>query len=249
MQGSLGRRPRPPQGVRDLADERQGARTVLITGAGRGLGRELAQQYAEHGWRVIACGRTFPEQGFKGSVEFQPLDVADVASILDLAARLAGRPLDVLVNNAAIRSQTSGLHSFAADEFLKVMRTNTLGPLLLARALRPNLVAGRMRIIANIGSRAGSMAEGLLDDDDDDYAYRCSKAALNMAGAQLAQDLRVDGITVLSLHPGWVKTDMGGEQAVLAVGDSAQGLRTIIDGAAIKDSGSFRTFDGTDIGW
>lgn len=232
-----------------MAGDGQGDRTVLITGAGRGLGRDLARQYAQDDWRVIACGRTCPAQGFEGRIEFQPLDVADPASILDLATRLAGRPLDVLVNNAAIRSEISGLHDFVPDEFLKVMRTNTLGPLLLARALRPNLVAGRMRIIANIGSRAGSMAEGLLDDYDDDYAYRCSKAALNMVCAQLAQDLRVDRITVLSLHPGWVKTDMGGDQAVLAVEDSAQGLRMLIQDATPGDSGSFRAFDGMRIRW
>jgi NAD(P)-dependent dehydrogenase (short-subunit alcohol dehydrogenase family) len=230
------------------ADER-GDRTVLITGAGRGLGRDLARQYAQGGWHVIACGRTRPAQGFEDGIEFQPLDVADAASISDLAARLAGRPLDVLVNNAAIRSDIGGLHSFSPDEFLKVMRTNTLGPLLLARALRPNLVAGRTRVIANIGSRAGSMAEGLVNDYDDDYAYRCSKAALNMVCAQLAQDLRVDGIAVLSLHPGWVKTDMGGDQADLTVEDSARGLRTVIDSATPGDSGSFQTFDGIPIGW
>ena len=222
---------------------------MLITGAGRGLGRDLARQYAHDDWHVIACGRTRPVQGFEDGIEFQPLDVADPASISDLAVSLAGRPLDVLVNNAAIRSKTSGLHDFAPDEFLQVMRTNTLGPLLLARALRPNLVAGRIRIIANIGSRAGSMAEGLLDDYDDDYAYRCSKAALNMVCAQLAQDLRDDGIIVLSLHPGWVKTDMGGDQADLAVEDSARGLRRVIDSATPGESGSFQAFDGVPIGW
>lgn len=227
----------------------QGGRTVLITGAGRGLGRELARQYAQHGWHVIACGRTLPVQGFEDGIEFQPLDVADPASISDLAVRLAGRPLDVLVNNAAVRSDIPGLHGFAPDEFLKLMATNTLGPLLLARALQPNLVTGRMRTIANIGSRAGSLAEGLLDDYDDDYAYRCSKAALNMVCAQLAQDLRIDGIIVLSLHPGWVKTDMGGDQAMLAVEVSARGLRTVIDNATLGDSGSFQTFDGIHIGW
>lgn len=232
-----------------MAADGQGDRTVLITGAGRGLGRELARQYAQHGWHVIACGRTRPAQGFEDGTEFQPLDVADPASISDLAVRLAGRPLDVLVNNAAIRSDIPGLHSFAPDEFLKLMATNTLGPLLLARALRPNLVTGRMRTIANIGSRAGSMAEGLLDDYDDDYAYRCSKAALNMVCAQLARDLRIDGIMVLSLHPGWAKTDMGGDHAVLAVEDSARGLRTVIDSATPRDSGSFQTFDGIHIEW
>jgi NAD(P)-dependent dehydrogenase (short-subunit alcohol dehydrogenase family) len=223
--------------------------TVLVTGAGRGLGRELARQYAADGWQVIACGRSLPAGGFEPGIAFQPLDVADPASISALAARLAGRPLDVLVNNAAVRSHAAGLHRFAPDDFLDVLRINTLGPVLVARALLANLRLGRRPVVANIGSRAGSMAEGLLDDDDDDYAYRCSKAALNMATVQLARDLAPDGVTVLSLHPGWVKTDMGGEGAVLPVTESARALRAIIAAAEPGRSGAFLAFDGRAVGW
>ncbi len=223
--------------------------TVLVTGAGRGLGRELVRQYAAGGWRVIACGRAPPAGGFEPGVEFQPLDVADPASISALAARLAGRPLDVLVNNAAMRSPAAGLHRFAPDDFLDVLRVNTLGPVLVTRVLLANLRLGRDPVVANISSRAGSMAEGLLDDDDDDYAYRCSKAALNMATVQLARDLQSDGVTVLSLHPGWVKTDMGGPDAELAVEHSARGLRAIIDRAEMATSGAFRTFAGQTVQW
>ncbi|URK87158.1 SDR family NAD(P)-dependent oxidoreductase [Rhizobium sp. RCAM05350] len=110
-------------------------------------------------------------------------------------------------------------------------------------------MSGKRKIVANISSRAGSIAEGTLDDDDGDYAYRCSKAALNMATVKLAQDLRADGIAVLSLHPGWVKTDMGGDKAVVPVVDSAAGLRGIIDSATMADSGSFRAFDGRTVSW
>ena len=129
------------------------------------------------------------------------------------------------------------------------MRINALAPLLLVRALRANLLAGESRVIANISSRAGSLAEGTLDDDDGDYAYRCSKAALNMATVKLAQDLRRDGMTVMSLHPGWVKTDMGGDAAQVPVATSAAGLKAIIDRADMADTGSFRSYDGPRISW
>nr|WP_246671134.1 SDR family oxidoreductase [Mesorhizobium sp. 8] len=232
-----------------MAAEAEQPGTVLVTGAGRGLGRELVRQYAADGWQVIACGRSLPAGSFEPGVEFQPLDVADPESISALAARLAGRPLDVLVNNAAVRSPAAGLDAFQPDEFLDVLRVNTLGPVLVTRALLANLRLGRDPVVANIGSRAGSMAEGLLDDDDDDYAYRCSKAALNMATVQLARDLEPDGIGVLSLHPGWVKTDMGGEEAVLPAADSARALRAIIATATPALSGLFLAFDGRRVGW
>lgn len=222
--------------------------TVLITGATRGLGRALAQQYAAAGWRVIACGRSgLPP--VDGGILSETLDVADPASIADLTRRLEGVAIDVLINNAGIRGDTGGLQTLETGDFLEVMRINTLGPLLVTRALLPNLRSGNRKIIANISSRAGSIAEGTLDDDDGDYAYRCSKAALNMATVKLAQDLRAEDIAVLSLHPGWVKTDMGGEEAVIQVADSATGLRGIINKATLDDTGSFRAFDGRPISW
>lgn len=224
------------------------AKTVLITGASRGLGRELARQYAAAGWQVIACSRAGAPVADDG-IRPEALDVADPESIADLARRLDGVAVDVLINNAGIRGDTGGLQTLEPSDFLDVMRINTLGPLLVTRALLPNLLAGKRRIVANISSRAGSIAEGTLDDDDGDYAYRCSKAALNMATVKLAQDLRADGIAVLSLHPGWVKTDMGGDEAVIAAEDSAAGLRAIIDAATQADSGSFRAFDGRTVSW
>ncbi len=231
-----------------MADETSQPAPVLITGASRGLGREMAQQYAAAGWRVIACGRA-GTLSVGDNIVPETLDVADPVSIADLAHRLSGMAIDVLINNAGIRGDTGGLSTLQPEDFLDVMRINTLGPLLVTRALLPNLLSGKRKIIANISSRAGSIAEGTLDDDDGDYAYRCSKAALNMATVKLAQDLRADGITVLSLHPGWVKTDMGGDEAVVPVADSAAGLRRIIDGATVSDNGSFRAFDGRTVSW
>lgn len=216
--------------------------TVLITGAGRGLGAALAGLYATAGFRVIACTR-------QGSADAPPLDVADADSIAVLGQRLQGQPIDIAINNAAIRGDSGGLGSLSADDFLEVMRVNALAPLLIARALRPNLLAGGRKVLVNISSRAGSLAEGTLDDDDGDYAYRCSKAAMNMATVKLAQDFRRDGIAVISLHPGWVRTDMGGEEATVEVAESAAGLKALIDATTLTDSGSFRAYDGRAMAW
>jgi NAD(P)-dependent dehydrogenase (short-subunit alcohol dehydrogenase family) len=214
--------------------------TVLVTGAARGLGRALADLYASDGFRVIACQR-------QGAGE--PLDVSDAGSIAALGERLEGRPIDIVINNAAIRGDTGGLASLEAGGFLEVMRINALAPLLIARALRPNLLAGRRKVLVNISSRAGSLAEGTIDDEDGDYAYRCSKAALNMATVKLAQDFRRDGIAVISLHPGWVRTDMGGAQATIDVAQSAAGLKALIDATTIAETGSFRAYDGRTVAW
>ncbi|UDF30996.1 UNVERIFIED_ORG: SDR family oxidoreductase [Roseateles sp. XES5] len=214
--------------------------TVLVTGASRGLGRALAGLYAAAGCRVIACMR----QGGDA-----PLDVADPASIAALGKGLEGQPIDIVINNAAVRGDTGGLDTLDTDDFLAVMRINALAPLLLARALRPNLCAGGRKVLVNISSRAGSLAEGTLDDEDGDYAYRCSKAALNMATVKLAQDFRRDGIAVISLHPGWVRTDMGGEEAAVDVAESAAGLKALIDATTLAESGSFRAYDGRTVAW
>ncbi|GMB81096.1 SDR family oxidoreductase [Shinella zoogloeoides] len=216
--------------------------TVLITGASRGLGRTLAGLYAAAGMRIIACMR-------QASPAAEALDVADEGSIAALGERLCGQPVDIVINNAAIRGDTGGLDTLETGDFLEVMRINALAPLLLARALRPNLLAGRRKVLVNIGSRAGSLAEGTVDDEDGDYAYRCSKAALNMATVKLAQDFRRDGIAVISLHPGWVRTDMGGAEATIDVAESAAGLKALIDATTLAETGSFRAYDGRTVAW
>ncbi|WP_173520204.1 SDR family oxidoreductase [Ensifer sesbaniae] len=219
---------------------------MLITGTSRGLGAELARIYTADGWRVIACQRGPVPPDARDRLA---LDVTDPASIDALGRALQGVAIDVLINNAAVRGDIGGLATLDTKGFLDVMRVNALAPLLVTRALLANLRAGERRVVANISSRAGSLAEGTLDDDDGDYAYRCSKAALNMATVKLAQDLNSDGISVVSLHPGWVQTDMGGSEAVVSVAESAAGLKAIIDKTVLTDSGSFRAYEGRRVSW
>ncbi len=216
---------------------------VVVTGASRGLGFELVRQLALAGHEVVACCRSAPQAVSHGQVRQIALDVTDLASITQMAAALAGRSVDMLINNAAMRGATGGLSQIEPDDFAQVMATNVLGPLLVTRALLPNLRAGR-GVVVNISSRAGSMTEGR--DPDGDYAYRCSKAALNMATVTLADET---GLTVLSVHPGWIKTDMGGPEAELATGASATALLGWLASAGPADSGSFRTYDGIAVAW
>ncbi len=203
-------------------------RTAVVTGAGRGLGVALAQALRLDGYEVIAATRG------------AGLDLSRPETFAPFAATLGHRPLDLLVHNAAIRGDTGGLASLQVGDFEAVMRVNVLGPLLLTRALLANLRAGAGQVVM-ISSRAGSLAEGRSDEGD--YAYKCSKAALNMAGLKLADET---GLSVLALHPGWVQTDMGGPEADVPPEVSAQGLLAQIKTAP---SGSFRAWDGVDIGW
>ena len=221
--------------------------TVLITGGHRGLGAALASRFAADGFRVIAAGRR--ETSAIAGVEALPLDLGDEASIRAAALKLEGRPIDILVHNAAIRGATEGLDAVTTEDFIETMRVNALAPLLLTRALIPQIRAGRRKVIAMISSRAGSNSEGHVDNPDGDYAYRCSKAALNMATTKLAADLKPEGIAVPAFHPGWVRTDMGGDEADLTVEESAEGLKRLIETADLTETARFRTHDGRPVGW
>lgn len=220
--------------------------TVLIAGASRGLGLELARQLAAAGHQVIAANRGPARERIPG-VEHVPLDLASEDSIAELARRLADRAIDVLVNNGAIAGDEGGLATLRPEDFLAVIRTNTLGPLLMAKHFMSHLMRGQRRVIANISSRVGSISEGIIDEGN--YAYCISKTALNMASAKLAFHHAREGLCVLSLHPGWAQTDMGGADATLDVRTSATGLIRLITTATARDSGTFRNYDGQVIGW
>lgn len=224
--------------------------TVLITGANRGIGLELARQYAADGWNVIATCRD-PAQATAlaaiPGVEIHALAVDDPAAIAQLAAALAGRTLDLLINNAGVMGPDLPAQSrdgVDSEGWLQTLKVNSLAPLLLTLALRPALKAGAK--VATLSSQLGSIAE---NESGGMYAYRASKAAMNMINKSLSVDLRDDGIICLVLHPGWVQTDMGGAKAPVQVPDSVRGLRRVIEAATMADSGSFIAFDGRRLPW
>ncbi len=221
--------------------------TLLITGANRGIGLEFVRQYAADGWEVIATCRN-PQDATELcalNVEVHALDVSQFDQIVALGERLAGRPVDVLINNAGIHGGEQGFGAVDADAWSHVFRVNTMAPLKMAEALVEHVARGQRRVIASISSRMGS-----IDDSAGGvYAYRSSKAALNMVNKNLSLDLRDRGIICIVLHPGWVKTAMGGPSAIVSPQQSVGGMRRIIDGATPSHSGRFFSYDGQEVPW
>lgn len=222
--------------------------TVLITGANRGLGLEFARQYAADGADVIACCR-HPDSADSLNalgVKVLELDVADPASIAALAAALKETPVDILINNAGIWGpEHQGADDCDFDRTIAVFTVDSVGPWRVARALKANLVAGHDKKLVVITSKMGSIS----DSSGGSIAYRAAKAALNMIMHAVAKEWALDGITVGILHPGWVKTDMGGPGAPLDAVTSITGLRARIAALSPKTSGHFIDYAGKEIGW
>jgi len=222
--------------------------TILITGAGRGLGFELAKQYAADGWQVIGtvrddAGRKRLE---KLGAEAHSLDVSDFGRARELGKRLKGKALDILFCNAGIIGKRGmAIGSFDYESWEEVLRVNVLGAAAVAEALVDNVAASEQRTIAMMSSRLGSITEssGMT------LPYGTSKAALNLLAKGLASSLAGRGIKVVALSPGWVRTDMGGEGAALAPQTSVSGLRKVLGGLRTEDSGKFFSYDGSPIPW
>jgi NAD(P)-dependent dehydrogenase (short-subunit alcohol dehydrogenase family) len=222
--------------------------SVLITGANRGIGLELARQYSAAGWHVIGTARqpgTAAELRAVGAEVLQ-LDVTDQASVDRLARDLAGQPLDILINNAGIQSLMWTLDDIDIEAFKRTLDVNTLGPVRVTRALLPNLRSGELRKIVNVTTNLSSIAG---NTEGGFYGYRESKAALNMFTRSLAAELGTEGFICIVLHPGWVKTDMGGAQAPLNVRESVEGMRRVIEALSFADNGSFWTYAGEPMPW
>ena len=222
--------------------------TVLITGANRGLGLEFTRQYKAAGATVIAtCRNPATAQSLNTlGVEVLTLDVADSASIAALAATLQGTTIDILISNAGIWGpQRQSANDCPPEAMAEVFTVNTIAPLMIARALKPNLIAGQDKKLIVLTSKMGSIS----DSSGGVVAYRASKAALNIVMHGLAKDWARDGILVGVLHPGWVKTDMGGPGAPLNAIESVTGLRARIAELNPATSGRFIAFDGQEIGW
>lgn len=217
--------------------------TALVTGASRGIGLELCRQLKERGYEVIAvCRSASPELASLGVEIAEGVDVTDTAALDALAGRLHERRIDLLVNNAGVLKADT-LDTVDVGRIIRQFEVNALGPLLVTRALRGNLGPGAK--VAIISSRVGSLAD---NSSGEYYGYRMSKAAANMAGVNLAHDLRDRRAVVLLLHPGMVATSMTGGQGI-APDESVRGLIARIEEATLEDSGSFRHANGESLPW
>jgi NAD(P)-dependent dehydrogenase (short-subunit alcohol dehydrogenase family) len=230
--------------------------TVLITGANRGIGLEFCRQYAAQGWRVLACSR-YPEKSDELNklasqnpelLKVYALDVADHVEIDRLAQVLADDSIDMLINNAGIYpdSDKSGFGHTDYAEWIQAFRINTMAPLKMAETFAAQIARGRKKIIVTITSKMGSITD---NSGGGSYLYRSSKAAVNMVVKSLAIDLKPFGIIAVVFHPGWVKTDMGGPNAMISPEQSVSGIRKVIGGLVPADSGKFFGYDGQTIPW
>ncbi len=224
------------------------AQTCLVTGANRGIGLELARQLAARGDTVVGTARD-PEaavelRGLAARVE--ELDLANEKSIVGLARRLRDLPIDWLVHNAAIGVAGPAAAEVDPGEVETHLRVNALGPFRLTQALLPNLRAGAGRLVVAISSGLGSIAENTTGGW---VAYRASKAALHQLMRTFAAELARDGLVFVLLSPGWVRTDMGGQDAPLSPEQSVGAMLKVVDRLGPKDSGRFFNERGRRIPW
>ena len=221
--------------------------TVLITGAARGLGLDFVKQYAARGWKVHACARD-PDalNGIEGDIHAHTLEVTDYEAVTALAGTLQGEAIDVVINNAGVAGrEATVLGSIDPEVWRQTFEVNTLAPLMIAQAFIEHVARSEQRKMIALSSRLGSIALA----DSGRYAYRASKAALNMKWKGLSIDLAGKGVICVVLHPGWVQTDMGGAAATLTIEQSVPAMVNLIDGLKPSDSGRFLNYDGTEFPW
>ena len=225
--------------------------TALITGCDYGIGFEFARQYAADGWQVHAVCLDEDSQeklaGLSGDVRFHHLDVSDQAGLAALAEELRDAPIDLLINNAATFAPDGPgtLMLPDIDEYTRVMKINAVAPVYVANAFEAHVAASDRRLMVFIGTRSGSIGD---NGSGGHYAYRCSKAALNMAAKSLSVDFAEHGIVTAVLHPGSVATETrkGGQ---IPVEESVSGMRGVIDGLTKDLTGTFQRYDGGTIEW
>ena len=228
----------------------------LVTGANRGLGLAFVTQLLERGARVLACCRD--PAGAKvldalaaahgERLAIHALDVADPAAIdaLPLVAATHLQRIDLLVNNAGVLVSGERFGNVMAESLAESFAVNASAPLLITQALAPLLALGNKPRVLCITSQIGSIAQATSFRT---ISYAMSKAALNMAVKRLAAELGPRGIVVLAVHPGWVKTEMGGKSATLSPADSAHALLGLIEHATVRDAGKFLAYDGAELPW
>lgn len=230
--------------------------TIMITGSNRGLGLEFTRQYAKNGDHVIASCRSPNEASELSSlaaasgdmIRVIALDVCDMNAVQTLAGKLREETIDVLINNAGIYGENfdDGLDEVDPERWIEAFRVNTVAPLIVARAVLPHVTGSAAKKLVFISSKMGSIAD---DETGGSYIFRSTKAALNMAVKNLSIETREKAVVAVLLHPGWVRTDMGGPQAPLSASDSVSRMRKVIAGLSLMHSGKFLNNAGEKILW
>jgi NAD(P)-dependent dehydrogenase (short-subunit alcohol dehydrogenase family) len=227
---------------------------VVVTGANRGIGLELARQLLARGDHVEATVRRPDEatelRALGGPLRIHRVEVTDATSIAAFAAAIA-EPIDIVINGAGVyggkgQSIRQMSDDLASTDVLQTFDVNAVGPLRVSLALLPHVRRGTAKKLVHITSGMGSITDNTSGGY---YAYRMSKAALNMMSKSLAVDLRADGILSVVINPGWVQTDMGGANAPTPVAESVREILARIDETTLEDSGAFLNWKGNRYPW
>ena len=228
--------------------------TILVTGANRGIGLEFVKQYLKKGDSVIATYREEESSKElinlsqnKSNLKILKLDVASDASMESFCQHLGDQPIDIFINNAGVYGpRDSNFGKVDAESWLPVLRINTLAPLLLTQLIIENLRRGKAKKLLYVTSKMGS-----IDDNKGggSYVYRSSKTALNSVVKSISVDLRSEAMAVAVLHPGWVRTDMGGPNGLIDTETSVSGMVQVIENLCLETSGAFFNYDGHVIPW
>jgi NAD(P)-dependent dehydrogenase (short-subunit alcohol dehydrogenase family) len=227
--------------------------TIIITGANRGIGLELARNFLAAGKHVIAGCRD-PQAAHElaaladsSALDIHRLDVADDNSVAEFCAQVGTDAVDVLINNAGIMGgDKQDISNMDYGAWLHTLNVNTLGPFRLSAALLQNLKRATRPRIVTLSSQMGAFG---LQMGTGSYAYRSSKSAVSKVMQVLATELKGDGIIVCPVHPGWVQTDMGGARAEIPARECARGLGKLIDNLTMEQSGRFWNWNGTEHPW
>ena len=228
--------------------------TYFITGCNRGLGLEMAQQLVQRGERVIATCRDIATASDLTELALRSqglslieMDMASLESMTEAVALLNEEPIDVFINNAGIYGpRDANFGNVAGDDMALVLHVNAIAPLQLTQLLIPRLRTGKGKKLAFVSSKMGSIAD---NGRGGSCIYRCSKTALNSVVKTLAVDLAEEGFIAAALHPGWVRTDMGGPNGLIDAEESVRGMLQVIDALTPATTGEFINYNGAAIPW
>ena len=227
---------------------------VLITGANRGLGLGFVKSFLAKNINVICTTRNIAgskellecKKNHPNNLEILELDLLEENSENTLSDLLSDKPVDIFINNAGVGNSNQRFGVVSSKPWLELLKVNLIAPLTFTQAIIENIKKGSDKKIYFLSSQLGSIGDNTSGGM---YIYRSSKTALNQVVKSLSVDLKPIGITVISLHPGWVKTDMGGPNAPVSIDESVKGMMKVIDTTDIGNTGTFLNYDGKELPW